>query len=137
MGMKFHKLYVTVINPLGILVVAVVAILMLLVALNASVFTEDAAIPYLSGLEAGEVLWTLFGLAGVIFLFTLATEFLLLSRKRTGILMLSLSLMLGIASNVFSLIRYQEQTPWYSLVLSILISTLILTYYWRRYKTFN
>ncbi len=137
MGMKFHKLYVTVINPLGILVVAVVAILMLLVALNASVFTEDAAIPYLSGLEAGEVLWTLFGLAGAIFLFTLATEFLLLSRKRTGILMLSLSLMLGIASNVFSLIRYQEQTPWYSLVLSILISTLILTYYWRRYKTFN
>ena len=137
MGMKFHKIYVAILVPLGILLIAIAAVLMLFVAFNVSFVADNAALPYLSNLEAGAVLWTLFGLTVAMFLFMLMTEFLLVARKRTGILLLSLSLMLGVASNVFSLMRYSAQTPWYSIVISVLASTLILTYYWRRYKVFE
>ncbi|HRX08839.1 MAG TPA: hypothetical protein P5559_06730 [Candidatus Limiplasma sp.] len=137
MGMKFHKIYVAILIPLGILLIAIAAVLMLFVALNVSFVADNAALPYLSNLEAGAVLWTLFGLTVAMFLLLLMTEFLLVARKRTGILLLSLSLMLGVATNVFSLMRYGTQTPWYSIVLSVLLSTLILTYYWRRYSVFE
>ncbi|HPJ01928.1 MAG TPA: hypothetical protein PKU80_03720 [Candidatus Limiplasma sp.] len=135
--MKFHKIYVAILIPLGILLIAIAAVLMLFVALNVSFVADNAALPYLSNLEAGAVLWTLFGLTVAMFLLLLMTEFLLVARKRTGILLLSLSLMLGVATNVFSLMRYGTQTPWYSIVLSVLLSTLILTYYWRRYSVFE
>jgi hypothetical protein len=137
MGLKFHKFYVAILNPLGILIFAIFAILMLLVALNAGLIAEEANIPYISGLEAGTVLWTLFGLVAAMFLFMLITEFLLVARRRTGIVMLSVSLILGIVFNVVSLVRYEAQTPWYSLAISIVVSALILTYYWRRFKAFN
>ncbi|MBN1777509.1 MAG: hypothetical protein JW811_05245 [Clostridiales bacterium] len=137
MGMKFHKFYVAVINPLGILLLAVISVLMLLVALNAGLISEEANIPYISALEAGTVLWTLFSLAAAMFLFMMVTEFLLVARKRSGIVMLSASLILGIVSNVVSFVRYEAQTPWYSMAVTVVLSVLILAYYWRRYKTFG
>jgi uncharacterized membrane protein YczE len=72
-----------------------------------------------------------------MFLFMLITEFLLVARRKSGIVMLSASLLLGVVSNVVSFVRYEAQTPWYSLAVSIVVSALILSYYWRRYKTFS
>lgn len=137
MGMKFHKFYVAVLNPLGILLSGIIAILLLLVCLNVGLIAEEANIPYISSLEAGEILWALFGMAAAVFLFMLITEFLLVARKKSGIVMLSMSLILGIASNVVSYVRYTDQTPWYSMVVSVAVSALILYYYGKRYKTFG
>ena len=95
MGMKFHKIHVAILVPLAILLIAITAVLMLFVAFNVSFVADNAALPYLSNLEAGTVLWTLFGLTVALFLLMLMTEFLLVAQKRTGILLLSLSLMLG------------------------------------------
>lgn len=140
MGMKFHKLYVAVLNPLGILLAAILAVLMLAAALNAGLIAEDSDIPYisnLSSLEMDALVWTLFGIVVAVFLFMLATEFLLVARKKTGIVLLSISLILGIISNVVSFARYTELVPWYTMVVSVAVSVLVLLYYWRRYKTFN
>lgn len=140
MGMKFHKLYVAVLNPLGILLTALLTVLMLAAALNAGLIAEDSNIPYLSNLSSlamDAVVWTLFGIVAAVFLFMLVTEFLLVARKKSGIVLLSLSLILGIISNVVSYTRYTEQVPWYSMAISVAVSALVLIYYWKRYKTFT
>jgi hypothetical protein len=140
MGMKFHKFYVAVLNPLGILLVAILAVLMLAAALNAGLIAEDSNIPYisnLSSLEMDAAVWTLFGIVVAVFLFMLATEFLLVARKKSGIVLLSISLLLGIISNVVSFARYASLVPWYTMIVSVAVSVLVLLYYWKRYKTFN
>ncbi len=137
MGMKFHKFYVAVLNPLGIILTGIIAIFMLLVSLNAGLIAEEIDVPYLSGLEAGTVLWTLFAMVAAVFLFMLITEFLLVARKKFGIVMLSLSLLLGIVSNIVSYVQYTASTPWYSMAVSVAVSALILYYYWKRYKEFG
>ncbi|MFH1512644.1 MAG: hypothetical protein ABIG45_04780, partial [Bacillota bacterium] len=87
--------------------------------------------------EVGAVLWTLFAMAAAVFLFMLITEFLLVARKKSGIVMLSLSLLLGIASNIVSYVHYTASTPWYTMAVSVAVSALVLYYYWKRYKEFG
>ncbi|MFH1879719.1 MAG: hypothetical protein ABIK64_02865 [Bacillota bacterium] len=135
--MKFHKFYVAVLNPLGILLSGIIAVLTLLVSLNAGLIAEEIDIPYISGLEVGAVLWTLFAMAAAVFLFMLITEFLLVARKKSGIVILSLSLLLGIASNIVSYVHYTASTPWYTMAVSVAVSALVLYYYWKRYKEFG
>ncbi len=140
MGMKFHKFYVAVLNPLGILLAAVLTVLMLAAALNAGLIAEDSTIPYignLGSLAMDAVVWTLLGIVAAVFLFMLVTEFLLVARKKTGVVLLSVSLLLGVASNVVSYLRYSEQIPWYSMAVSVAVSVLVLIYYWKRYHTFT
>ena len=152
MGMKFHKFYVAIINPLGIIVAALLAIVLLVGALSIDSIATDVAdeisevaqevtstvnIPLFGDLEADSVLWLLFGLAAALFLFMLMTEFLLVSRKKFGIVLLSFSLLLGIASNIVGYINYAEQTPWYTMAISVVVSALILIYYWKRYPEFG
>ena len=143
MGMKFHKFYVAVLNPLAIILVGIVTVLLLIVALNpADLTTEEMTIsgidlPYFRSLDADAILWALFGIVAAVFLFMLITEFLLVARRKSGIVLLSLSLILGIISNVVSFARYTDQTPWYTMVISVVISALVLAYYWRRFKEFS
>lgn len=137
MGMKFHKLYVALVNPLGILLFAILAVVMLIVALDAGLIAEESGIPYLSGLEAGTALWTLFGLAAGMFLLLMTTEFLLVTRKKAGIVTLSVTLLLGAVSTAVSYVLYSAQTPCCSIAVAVAASVLILPYYWKRYKIFT
>ena len=85
--MKFHNLYVYLLNPIGILIRAGIAGLVLLMLLGKTVIPasyqpfDDIAARYGNG-----ALWVVFAFAAFAFLFALWAEVLLAKRRPLGVM---------------------------------------------------
>lgn len=131
--MKFHNLYVYLLNPIGILLRGALAALVLLVALK--VFTmppEYASYVAFDGVSESTSLWILFGLRALAFLLAIWAEVLLAKRRVLGVLILIADYVMNVVSAFMT--AYNEPTNENILALALiaLISALVCLYYWRR-----
>ena len=136
--MKFHNLYVWLLNPLGILVLGGLAVIALCALLGVP------ALPALQdrldgdGSEAARLmLWFLFGFFTLAFLFALISEVLLAKRRTVGVLILILGYVLNVVSATMS--AYNDRTP-ENLIgfgVTFLIGLLVCIYYWKRRRLFH
>lgn len=135
--MKFHKLYVVFLNPLGILILAAIATLTLFTALNLQVLPEIQQ--RLGGRdEAAQIMiWILFGAYALAFLFALISEILLAKRRPMGVILLLLNYLLSVASAVYAAYRQPTGENLLTAALTGLIAILVCLYYWRRRRLFH
>ena len=136
--MKFHNLYVWLLNPLGILVLGGLAAVALCALLGVP------ALPALQdrldgdGSEAARLmLWFLFGFFTLAFLFALISEVLLAKRRTVGVLILILGYVLNVASATMS--AYNDRSP-ENLIgfgITLLVGLLVCIYYWKRRRLFH
>lgn len=136
--MKFHNLYVWLLNPLGILLLGGLAVIALCALLGVP------ALPALQdrldgdgGEAARLMLWFLFGGFTLAFLFALISEVLLAKRRTVGVLILILGYVLNVASATMS--AYNDRTP-ENLIgfgVTFLIGLLVCIYYWKRRRLFH
>jgi len=136
--MKFHNLYVKFLNPLGILLIAAMAILVLLTALNITVLPQVQTRIDGDGSEAAHMmLWFMFGFFALAFLFALISEILLAKRHTLGVIILIFGYLLDVASTAIT--TYNERTTEniIALAITVLISILVCIYYWKRRRLFH
>jgi len=136
--MKFHNLYVKFLNPLGILLIAAMAILALLTALNISVLPQVQTRIDGNGSEAAHLtLWFMFGFLTLAFFFALISEILLAKRRTLGVIILVFGYLLDVVST--GITAYNERTTENIIVLAItaFISLLVCIYYWKRRRLFH
>lgn len=136
--MKFHNLYVKFLNPLGILLIAAMAILVLLTALNITVLPQVQTRIDGDGSEAAHMmLWFMFGFFALAFLFALISEILLAKRHTLGVIILIFGYLLDVASTAIT--TYNERTAEniIALAITVLISILVCIYYWKRRRLFH
>lgn len=136
--MKFHNLYVWLLNPLGILVLGGLAVIALCALLGVP------ALPALQdrldgdGSEAARLmLWFLFGFFTLAFLFALISEVLLAKRRTVGVLILILGYVLNVVSAAMS--AYNDRSP-ENLIgfgVTLLVGLLVCIYYWKRRRLFH
>lgn len=136
--MKFHNLYVWLLNPLGILVLGGLAAIALCALLGVP------ALPALQdrldgdGSEAARLmLWFLFGFFTLAFLFALISEALLAKRRTVGVLILILGYVLNVVSAAMS--AYNDRSP-ENLIgfgATLLVGLLVCIYYWKRRRLFH
>lgn len=136
--MKFHNLYVWLLNPLGILVLGGLAVIALCALLGVP------ALPALQdrldgdGSEAARLmLWFLFGFFTLAFLFALISEVLLAKRRTVGVLILILGYVLNVVSAAMS--AYNDRSP-ENLIgfgATLLVGLLVCIYYWKRRRLFH
>ncbi|MEA4928364.1 MAG: hypothetical protein VB104_06755 [Candidatus Limiplasma sp.] len=136
--MKFHNLYVWLLNPLGILVLGGLAVIALCALLGVP------ALPALQdrldgdGSEAARLmLWFLFGFFTLAFLFALISEVLLAKRRTVGVLILILGYVLNVVSAAMS--AYNDRSP-ENLIgfgITLLVGLLVCIYYWKRRRLFH
>lgn len=136
--MKFHNLYVKFLNPLGILLIAAMAILTLLTALNISVLPQVQTRIDGNGSEAAHLtLWFMFGFLALAFLFALISEVLLAKRHTLGVIILIFGYLLDVVSTAAT--AYNERTTenLIALGITVFISILVCIYYWKRRRLFH
>lgn len=136
--MKFHNLYVWLLNPLGILLLGGLAVIALCALLGVP------ALPALQDRLDGDgsetarlMLWFLFGFFTLAFLFALISEVLLAKRRTVGVLILILGYVLNVVSATMS--AYNDRTP-ENLIgfgVTFLIGLLVCIYYWKRRRLFH
>jgi hypothetical protein len=136
--MKFHNLYVMFLNPLGILLLAGAAVLVLLTAIHQAPLS--AAINPFDGNGLGKgdmVLWLMFGFLALAFLFALVAEILLAKRRTIGVAILIAGYLLNVVSSFAT--AYNEQTAenLIALGITVLLSILVCIYYWKRGRLFH
>jgi hypothetical protein len=135
--LKFHKLYIWLLNPLAILCIAAVAAILLGIALHAGEFSSLLEIPAIETLTPGLLLWIVFGLVAATLLFYIITEVLLVKRKKAGVNMLIFSYVLSICSGIATAVKSPESMPITSLIVSVCLFVLISIYYWKRRAIFS
>lgn len=136
--MKFHNLYVWLLKPLEILVLAALALLVLLTALHVTVLPEVQTRIDGNGSEAAQMmLWFMFGFFSLTFLFALISEILLAERRTLGVVILILGYLLDVVSTAVT--TYNERTAEniIGLAVTVLISILVCIYYWKRGRLFH
>ena len=137
--MKFHNLYVYLLNPIGILIRAAVAAVILLTVLKVP-FVPEAFHPYddILRMEQGAtVLWVIFGFAALAFLFALWAEVLLARRRPLGVWILLLDYLLNLANAIWSAWKQPATENLIIAGVTLLISILVCVYYWKRSRLFH
>ena len=130
---KFHNLYVWILNPLAILALAAVAALVLLTALNISAVPEvQQRIDGNNAEHAQLLLWIMFGFLGIGLLFQVISEILLAKRRTLGVLILVFGYMLNTAGSVATAINEPSTDNYIALAITAVISLLVCVYYWKR-----
>ena len=136
--MKFHNLYVWLLNPLGILVLGGLAAIALCALLGVP------ALPALQdrldgdGREAARLmLWFLFGFFTLAFLFALISEVLLAKRRTVGVLILILGYMLNVVSAAMSAYNDRSSENLIGFGITLLVGLLVCIYYWKRRRLFH
>ena len=136
--MKFHNLYVYLLNPIGILIRAAIAALVLLTILNVTVIPAEYH-PYdeLYASYGATAMWVIFGFAAFAFLFALWAEVLLAKRRPLGVLILIFDYLLNIANAGWA--AWNERSTENLIVagVTLLISILVCVYYWKRSRLFH
>ena len=129
--MKFHNLYVWFLNPLGILLSALVSVLLLLTAYNVTISPE---LQSQLGLDNQPVahLWVMFAFVAATLLFAVISEVLLAKRKRLGVMILIFGYLSSIATGVSTYIGEKTTTNLVSLCIVALIGVMVCIYYWKR-----
>ena len=136
--MKFHNLYVYLLNPLGILLRAALAALVLLTALNVTVIPaeyhtyDDIAAKYGVG-----PLWIVFGFCALAFLFALIAEVLLAKRRPLGVLILLLDYLMNLGTAGMTAWRQPTTENLIAAGITLLISALVILYYYKRRRLFH
>lgn len=136
--MKFHNLYVYLLNPIGILIRAGIAGLVLLTLLGTAVIPaqyqpfDDIAARYGSG-----ALWLMFAFAALAFLFALWAEVLLAKRRRLGLLILVFDYLLNLANALWATWNDLSFENIIIASVTLLISILVCVYYWKRSRLFH
>ena len=136
--MKFHNLYVYLLNPIGILIRAALAALVLTTLLGVTVIPAELH-PYdeLLAAQGRDVLWILFGFYGLSFLFALFAEVLLARRRPLGALILLADYLFGTASAGLTFWHERTAENLIFAAVTLLISILVCVYYWKRRKLFR
>ena len=136
--MKFHNLYVWLLNPLGILVLGGLAAIALCALLGVP------ALPALQdrldgdGSEAARLmLWFLFGFFTLAFLFALISEVLLAKRRTVGVLILILGYVLNVVSAAMSAYNDRSSENLIGFGITLLVGLLVCIYYWKRRRLFH
>ena len=136
--MKFHHLYVWLINPLGILAIAAIALLSLLTALNVMVIPEiQTRIDGNGGQAAQIMLWLMFGFFSLAFLFALISEILLAERRTLGVVILILGYVLNIVSSAVTAYNERSTENIIAFAITLLIGLMVCVYYWKRGRLFH
>jgi len=136
--MKFHHLYVWLLNPLGILAIAALALLSLLTALNVTVIPEIQTRIDGNGTEAARImLWVMFGIFSLAFLFSLISEILLAERRTLGVVILILGYVLNTASSAVTAYNERSTENIIAFAIAFLIGLLVCIYYWKRRRLFH
>lgn len=131
--MKFHNLYVWILNPLAILALAAIAALVLLTAININVAPEvQQRIDGNQAEHAQLLLWIMFGFLGLGLLFQIISEVLLAKRRALGVLILIFGYLLNTAGSVATAINEPSTSNYIALAITALISLLVCVYYWKR-----
>jgi uncharacterized membrane protein len=136
--MKFHNLYVYLLNPIGILIRAGIAGLVLLMLLGKTVIPasyqpfDDIAARYGNG-----ALWVVFAFAAFAFLFALWAEVLLAKRRPLGVLILVFDYLLNLANACWAAWNDRSLENIIIAAVTLLISILVCVYYWKRSRLFR
>ena len=136
--MKFHNLYVYLLNPIGILLRAAIAALILL-TLQGIVVIPGEYHPFdeMFATYGSATMWVVFGIAAFACLFALWAEVLLAKRRPLGVWILILDYLLNLANTCWA--AWNERST-QNLVIAgvmLLISILVCVYYWRRSRLFH
>lgn len=136
--MKFHNLYVYLLNPLGILVRGAMAALVLLTVLNVKVIPDEYN-PYdtFVGINSNMALWIIFGFFALAFLFALIAEVLLAKRRTLGMLILIADYLMNVASSIMTARQEPITENWVAVGITVFISLLVCIYYWKRSRLFH
>jgi len=133
--MKFHNLFVFILNPLKILLLGFLTAICMILLFNADMIPADKLhfmeIPYLQG----EIL--LMVLSGVLlfsFLFALIAEILLAKRRVLGVTLLILGFLMEVASSVINVIHGVSFSSVAVLAVTAFIALMVCVYYWKRGK---
>lgn len=136
--MKFHNLYVKFLNPLGILLIAAMAVLVLLTALNITVLPQVQTRIDGDGSEAARLLlWFMLGFFTLAFLFALFSEVLLAKRRTLGVVILIFGYLLNTASAAVTTYNEHTTSNIVGLAITVFISILVCIYYWKRRRLFH
>lgn len=136
--MKFHNLYVYLLNPLGILLRGALTAVVLLTALNVKVIPDEYN-PFdkFAGAGGGTSLWLILGFCAFAFLFAIIAEVLLAKRRVLGVLILLADYVLNVASGVTTARQEPTTENLIALGVMVLISLLVCIYYWKRSRLFH
>ncbi len=136
--MKFHNLYVYLLNPLGILIRAALATLVLLTLLNVAV-VPAALHPYddILAQYGTDAMWVIFGFLVVAFLFALLAEVLLAKRRPLGVLILLFDYLVTTVSAVMTAWHLRSTENLVTAGITLLLCILVYVYYWKRRKLFR
>ncbi len=136
--MKFHNLYVYLLNPIGILIRAAIAALVLLTILNVTVIPAEYH-PYdeLLASYGTTAMWVIFGFAAFAFLFALWAEVLLAKRRPLGVVILILDYLLNLANACWAAWNERSTENLIMAGVTLLISILVCVYYWKRSRLFH
>ena len=136
--MKFHHLYVWILNPLNILVLAALAALTLLTVLNIQAIPDLQSRLDGNGAETAQILlWIMFGCMALSFLFALVSEILLAKRRTLGALILVVQYVMSTASAALTLYNERTTDNLIALCIAAVISLLVCIYYWKRRRLFH
>lgn len=131
--MKFHNLYVWILNPLAILMLAAIAALVLLTAININAVPDvQQRIDGNDAEHAQLLLWIMFGFLGLGLLFQVVSEILLAKRRTLGVLILIFGYLLNTAGSVATAINEPSVSNYVALAITAIISLLVCIYYWKR-----
>lgn len=136
--MKFHNLYVYLLNPLGILLRAAIAALILLTALNVAVVPAQYQ-PFddLLANSGNLALWLVFGVSVLALLFAIVSEVLLARRRPLGVIILIFNYLLDLATTGLTAWKQPTTENLISAAIVLLISILVCIYYWKRRRLFK
>lgn len=136
--MKFHNLYVYLLNPIGILLRAAIAALILLTALHVTVIPAEYQ-PYDDVLlNHGDLaLWLVFGFSALALLFAIIAEVLLARRRPLGVLILIFDYLMNLANAGYTAWKQPTAENLISAAIVLLISLLVCVYYWKRRRLFK
>lgn len=136
--MKFHNLYVYLLNPIGILLRAAIAALILLTALHVTVIPAEYH-PYdeLLASSGNMTLWLVFGVSVLALLFAVVSEVLLARRRPLGVLILLFNYLLDLASTGLTAWKQPTAENLISAAIVLVISILVCIYYWKRRRLFK
>lgn len=136
--MKFHNLYVYLLNPIGILIRAAIAALVLLTILNITVIpAEYHPFDDMYARYGTTAMWVVFGFAVFAFLFALWAEVLLAKRRPLGVLILIFDYLLNLANACWAAWGQRTAENLIAAGVTLLISILVCVYYWKRSRLFH
>lgn len=136
--MKFHNLYVALLNPLGILLLLAMAVLAGLTAMDISVLPAVQDRIDGNGAQAARLtLWVMCGFFSLAFLFSLLSEILLAKRRKLGVAILIFGYLLDMVSSAVT--AYNERTTENIVLFAVafVLSLLVCIYYWKRGRLFH